>query len=277
MSAPSSRSFSSGVLDGDPGFDVGVLGNFQVLLRHRAFFVQYFGSLELRVRQGLVRNCRPVFGKRLRDLGALHTHQELTFGHGIADARVNLHHPAGSQRDHRNVPRYVRTHRARDVQFRSAVQLLRDGQGKALGMIHSHEARVRFALHFGGRRRLRPRIGLYLAATAGERKAHHHAAEPRRSIARSSWDDLAAHREIQLTRRGEIGTHQVQIIQLDAPVILLRLQEIEQRRAAVLISKRNRIANLHRLLQVGLLVRAQQAEIAVQRGVGRIHIAEHLG
>ncbi len=60
----------------------------------------------------------------------------------------------------------------------------------------------------------------------------------------SSWNDLLPHRQIQLRGSGQVRTHQVQIIQLRAAIVLLRLQEIEQRRSTARIRKRNRISHL---------------------------------
>ena len=89
-------------------------------------------------------------------------------------------------------------------------------------------------------------------------------------------DDLRAHREIQLARGGEIGAHQVQVVQLHAAVIVLRVQKIQQRCSAMLIRKRNRFANPGGLVEVFGLVGPQQDPAAIQGGEGGIGVAEHL-
>src|SRR5713226_9675878 len=91
-----------------------------------------------------------------------------------------------------------------------------------------------------------------------------------------SWDHLPAHREIQLARGDEIGANQIQIVQLNAPVILLRVQKIKQRRSAILVREGNGIADPHRLLEVSRLVGAEQRQTVGERRVGGIDVAEYL-
>lgn len=55
---------------------------------------------------------------------------------------------------------------------------------------------------------------------------------------------LTPDRQIELARSRQIGAHEVEIVHLNRPVVVLRTQEIQQRCAASLIGKRHGLANL---------------------------------
>src|SRR5579864_92662 len=91
-----------------------------------------------------------------------------------------------------------------------------------------------------------------------------------------SWDHhLPADRHVQLRSGGQVRTNEICVIQLNGAVTALRSEKIEQRRAAMLIGKKDRVANARRLLQVFLLVWTQQNQIALHCGVAGIHIAKN--
>ena len=92
-----------------------------------------------------------------------------------------------------------------------------------------------------------------------------------------SLDYLTPYSQIQLGCRGQIGADQIYVIQLDGTVFTFRVDKVEQRRAAVLVGKQNRVAHANRLVQVLALVRLQQTDIAAQGGVGGIDIGVDLG
>src|SRR5579864_2110853 len=58
---------------------------------------------------------------------------------------------------------------------------------------------------------------------------------------RVSWDNLTSGGKIQLACGIQIGGHQVQVVDLNAPIIGLRIQKIEEGCGAVFVGKRNRV------------------------------------
>ena len=106
-------------------------------------------------------------------------------------------------------------------------------------MIYLHQGAVLFVLHLGRRRVPRTR-GSALTLRRATRQQNGEAEQRVRLGIKhdlASLDHLAPHRKIQLAGGTQIRPYQVQIAQLDAAVILLRLQEIQQRGPAVLIGK----------------------------------------
>ena len=101
--------------------------------------------------------------------------------------------------------------------------------------------------------RRRPEVRLHLPAAAGE-KGDQGADRAMRTRSDVSFDNLPAYGEIQLGRGGQIRTDQVQIGELDAPVVALGIEKIEQRCAAALVGKGHGVADRRRLLQVLRLV-----------------------
>ena len=114
-------------------------------------------------------------------------------------------------------------------------------------MIHLEQAAVRFVDYVGRRRRFHLGIGFYLLAAACQHQArgqaydgagvalHRVSADGDKCVelrCNSSLNNLLSHRQIQLRGGGQVRTHQVQVIQFGAAVVLLRLQKIEQRRSA---------------------------------------------
>ena len=94
---------------------VNIFGDFKIFLRDGALFVKQLGPVVLRLRQHFVRHCLPVIGERLRNVLALHLEQKLALGHRISQAGVNFNDAAGSQRNHWDVARYIRSYRAGHV------------------------------------------------------------------------------------------------------------------------------------------------------------------
>src|SRR6266704_4003466 len=64
-----------------------------------------------------------------------------------------------------------------------------------------------------------------------------------------------------------------QVIDLHAPVVRLGIQEIEQRRGPVFVGKGNGVTNARGHLQVPLLVRLEENQVALHTGVRGIHVA----
>ena len=151
--------------NGDLGLGFGVLGDLKIVLRNRAMFIKVFRARELRVRQGFIRHRLPVIGKCLRNVLALHPHQELPFRHGVAKAGVNIHNASRGERNHRDASRNVGADGAGYIQFRGGFVLFRRGQGKLLGVINAECAAILFLLDLRGRRRSGFRISLAAAAT----------------------------------------------------------------------------------------------------------------
>ena len=158
-------------LDGHLGLDVGVLGHFLVLFAIAPLSSSSFERVQLRLGQGFVRHRLPVIGKSLRDVLALHLQQQLALGHRVAQPRIDLHDPAGSQRNHRNVSRNIGAHRAGGLQLRRGVMLARRHDRKLLGMIHAEHAAIRFVDHIGRRRRSQLGIGFHFLAATRQNQA----------------------------------------------------------------------------------------------------------
>jgi hypothetical protein len=97
-----------------------------------------------------------------------------------------------------------------------------------------------------------------------------------RQIVDVSLDYLPAYGHIHLGCGRQVRANQVHVIQLHAAVVRLCVQVIQQRAPAVLIGKENRVAHPDRHLQVLGFVRAQQNQIAFERGIAGIYVAEHL-
>jgi hypothetical protein len=102
------------------------------------------------------------------DIRALHFHQDLALGHGIAQPGENFDHPAGCQRDHRNGPRYVGAHHAGHVQLGRRVDLARGHQRKFAGVVHLEQTRRLDPLDLGRRWRFRFGVAFALRAAAGQ-------------------------------------------------------------------------------------------------------------
>src|ERR1700690_3957870 len=77
-----------------------------------------------------------------------------------------------------------------------------------------------------------------------------------------SLDYLASHGKIQLSGSGQIGADQLQVGQLDGPVVALRVEEVHQRSAAVLVGISHRVADPQRLRLVLRLVGLEQGDVA---------------
>src|SRR5580692_9996737 len=72
-----------------------------------------------------------------------------------------------------------------------------------------------------------------------------------------SLDDLASDGHIQLTGCVQIRANQGQIVELNAAIIGLCVEEIEKRSGAVLVREGNGVAHSQRLLEVVCLVGLQ--------------------
>ena len=91
-----------------------------------------------------------------------------------------------------------------------------------------------------------------------------------------SLNDLAAYRQIQLSRGGQIRSNQIQICHLRGPVVSLRVQIIHQRRLAVLKAKANCSRTSAASAGTWSLYGFSRVQRAHQREVGRIDVVEHL-
>ena len=141
------------------GFLFRIDGHFIVLLRHRAGFEKHFRAGKLGAGQYFVRHRLPVIRERARDVRALHAHQKLAFGDGVAELRAHFDHAAGCQRDHGNIPRNIRIDNAGDVQLRRRVVGSRRCQRELFRMIDLDQAGIAHLLDLRRRRRFRLRIG----------------------------------------------------------------------------------------------------------------------
>ena len=153
-------------LGGHLGFYFGVLGYFLVFLGDGAFLQQYFGAVQLRLGQFLVRYRLPVIRESLRDVLALDLQQQLPFRDGVAQPGVDLDDAAGSQRNHRDVARNIGVHRARGSELRRGIVLARRYHRELLGIIHFKQTAVCFVFYLSRRRRLRLGIRLHLRSAA---------------------------------------------------------------------------------------------------------------
>src|SRR6266446_5720876 len=91
-----------------------------------------------------------------------------------------------------------------------------------------------------------------------------------------SLDNLTTDCKIQLSGCGQVRADQDQISSLSSPVVILRVEKIQQRRRALLVREADGVAHLKGLCQVSLFIRPQQVHITGQRRVGGIEVAEHL-
>src|SRR5215831_2261394 len=94
---------------------------------------------------------------------------------------------------------------------------------------------------------------------------------------RVSLDHLAPYGLVHLGRGDEIGAYEIDVAEFHVTVVALRIQEIEQRGAAVLIGKLDRIANVHGLFEILALVRLQKIDVGDQGRIRGIDIAVDLG
>ena len=154
----------------DLGLRRSVLGDLDFLQRDRALPSQELGTFQLLARQFVVRQRLPVVGERLGDIGALNPQQELALGY---NARINLHHAARSQRNHRDVPRYIGGDGTGHSQLRGIHAVPGWKERKLVRMIHLNQPGVIFVLHGRGRRSriLGARIHFASASTEDESRA----------------------------------------------------------------------------------------------------------
>jgi hypothetical protein len=77
--------------------------------------------------------------------------------------------------------------------------------------------------------------------------------------------------KIQLAGERQIGTYQLNIRQLNNPVVALRIEKVHQRGSAVLIGKGNGVAHARSLIAILLLVGLEQCDIAPQLLVSGVY------
>jgi hypothetical protein len=110
LSAPSTRRRSIGLF-------LRLLHDFQLLGGDRALVVENFRSFQLRLGQLFIGQCLAVIGESVRQVHALHPHQQLAFGDAIAKTRADLQYAAGRQGHDRHIPRYIGANHAGDIQL----------------------------------------------------------------------------------------------------------------------------------------------------------------
>ena len=101
----------------DLGLFFRVLRDLQIVQRDGAVLVEVLGALQLRACQDFIRDRLPVVGEAARDIVAANSQQQLALLHRVAEPRVNGHHAAGRQRNHRHVAGDVGRDRAGDHEF----------------------------------------------------------------------------------------------------------------------------------------------------------------
>lgn len=83
-------------------------------------------------------------------------------------------------------------------------------------------------------------------------------------------EDFLLDNKVQLSGKRQIGTDQLDIGQLNDPIVALSVEEVDERSAAVLISECNRVAHAGGLVAILLPVRHEQLNVTaqlLQRGV----------
>ena len=104
-------------IENDLGVILGILRDFLSALGNRPMLEQDVGAVELDLRQLLVLDGLAVIRKRAGDVRASHFEQKLPFLDGVAEPRVDLHHPPRSQRGYRHLTRNIRTNYAGHIQL----------------------------------------------------------------------------------------------------------------------------------------------------------------
>ena len=268
-------------LEIDQSVVFGILRNFEGALGNGSVFEQKLGAVELDLRQLFVLDGLAVVGISAGDVRAPHFEQKLALLHFVAQPRVDFHDPARGERRHRHLPRDIRTDDAGYVQFRRGNVLARGGQRKLLRVIHLEIVGVQVRHHgrsnradAGQRASLRRDFPL---AAGGEKAQAHAERLLRRDDQAIHCDNLPARGHVHLGRGSQVRTNQIQIRQSSVPIGFLRIQEIQQRCAAVLEGKRHPVANIGRQRQIFGLIRPKKIQGLDQRPVGGIHVAEDLG
>ena len=151
-SDPSRRRCSVRGLDINECVVFGVLGHFERALRDGAVFEQKLGAVELYLSQLFIFDGLAVIRISARYIGAPDFEEELALFHFVAQPRVDFDNPAGGERRHGHLPRYIRTYDACHVQFRRGGVLARGGERKLLRVFDLEVVRVHVR-HHGGRNR----------------------------------------------------------------------------------------------------------------------------
>ena len=104
-------------IQGDLCVIFGVLGDFQVLRRNGAMFVEQLGSIQLLSREKLIRDGLAVGVESSRNVVAAYAQEHLPLLDRVAETRADIDDATGGQGDDRNRAGDVGIHRPRHHQF----------------------------------------------------------------------------------------------------------------------------------------------------------------